>query len=139
MPFYELSLVLRPMPKKEVLDCLKRVANLVWKESGVLKKIEYMGYNKLPYAAVSKNRDERFEEGSYFLYHVSFGPSKLRDIKPELKLDVDIITAKFNLRNESKLPEDYHCTLEEELLPPALRKSVRPLLEEKNVNADVRR
>ena len=139
MPFYELILVLRPMPKKEVVDCLKRAAELVWNENGVLKKIEYLGYNKLPYALPSPNEGERYNEGSYFLYHVSLRSCNLRKIRPEFKLDLDIIRSKFNLTNETQIPEDYQCTLEDELLPPAFRKSVKPLLDEKNVRADVRR
>lgn len=139
MPLYELNLVLRPMPKKEIVDCLKRCAQLIWNENGVVKKIEYLGQNKLPYEIPSPNEGERYKEGSYFLFHVSSNPIKLKKIRPELKLDLDVINYTGALANESKLSPDHVCTLEEELLPPAFRKSVRPLLDDKNVRADRRR
>lgn len=139
MPLYELSLVLRPMPKKEIVDCLKRCAKLVWNENGAIKKIEYLGHNKLPFAIPTQNEGEKYHEGIYFLYHISLGNIKVKKLKPELKLDLDVLNSSPNLTNESKLPKDYQCTLEEELQPPALRKSVRPLLDDKNVLMDVRR
>lgn len=139
MPLYELTLVLRPMPKKEIVDCLRRTANLIWKEGGVLRKIDYLGHNKLPFAAKGINEGEKLHEGSYFIYHISMGPLKVQSLKPMLKLELDHIRTRFNFKNESALPEDYECTLEEELQPPALRQSVEPLLKYKNVRADTRR
>lgn len=135
MPFYELMLVLRPMPKQEVVDCLKRAANIIWKESGVINRIEYFGLNKLPYTRRGQNEDEKIYEGSYFLYHLSMSNVKIINLRPELKLELDIVRFFGSLSDESKVPEDYDCTLEEELRPPAFRKSVQPLLEEKNVRA----
>lgn len=139
MPFYEMMLVLRPMPKKEIVDCLKRTADIVWKENGVLKKIEYLGFNKLPFAKPGQDIGQRSYEGSYFLYHISLGSGKLTKLGPELKLDLDIMNTSIYLKNQSRIPNDYKCTLEEELQPPAIRKSIQPLLDEKNVRADVRR
>lgn len=139
MPFYELALILRPMPKNEMIECLKRTAQTIWKENGVLRQIQYLGHQKLPFAARSHEEGLRYHEGSYFLYHISVPQLRLKKIKPELKLDVDIARARFHLANETALPEDYECTLEEELKPPAFRKSVQPLLENKNVRADTRR
>lgn len=139
MPLYELMLVLRPMPKKEVVECLKRAAEVVWKENGVIRKIDYLGFNKLPFAKYSASEDMRYHEGSYFLYHISLGSAKLKNLKPEFKLEVDVLNTSVELTDESKIPDDYACTLEEELLPPVFRKSVKPLLDDKNVLADVRR
>lgn len=139
MPLYELMLILRPMAKKEIVECLKRSANIVWKENGVLRKIDYLGFKKLPFAKFSVAEGMRYHEGSYFLYHISIGTSKMRNLKPELKLEVDLLNASVQLADESKIREDYNCTLEEELLPPAFRKSVRPLLDDKNVITDVRK
>lgn len=127
------------MPKTEVIDCLKRAANLIWKEDGVLKKVEYLGYNKLPYKAKGIEEGETISEGSYFLYHVSVPQKSIKNLNTELKLDLDILRSTLNKANESVLPENYECTLGEELLPPFYRKSVQPLLENKNVRADVQR
>lgn len=132
-------MVLRPMPKKEVVDCLKRAASLIWNEDGVLKKIEYLGYNKLPYKAVGPDEGQLLEEGSFFLYHISLPQSGYKNLTTELKLDLDILKSRINKANESVIPDDYECTLSEEMLPPFYRKSVQPLLDYKNVRADVRR
>lgn len=132
-------MILKPMPKKEVVDCLKRAANLIWKEEGVLKKIEYLGYSKLPYKAKGPEEGQFFDEGSYFLYHMSIPQCSFRNLSTELKLDLDILKASINKANESILPDDYECTLGEEMQIPFYRKSVQPLLQYKNVRADVRR
>lgn len=138
MPFFEINLVLRRMPKNETVNCLKRIANLIWKDDGVIKKIEYLGEKKLPWE-IRRQDMERFNEGSYFIYHTSVKPGKQVEMRPELKLDIDVLSYNFVDTDEWKLPENYECTLEEELLPPAFRKSVRPLLDDKNVRADIRR
>lgn len=98
-----------------------------------------MGTKKLPYAAWGVEENTKVHEGSYFLYHLSLKPQAYKAIKPELKLDNDILTANLFVANDTKLPEDYECTLEEELRPPFYRESVQPLLGTKNVRANVRR
>lgn len=138
MPFYELNLILRPIPKKEIVECLKRTANLIWKEDGVLRRIEFLGFQKLPFEARGEE-EIRYKEGNYFLYHISLPQLKLRAIRPELKLDRDILRAMLFNANESLVPDDYECTLEEELRPPFYRESVQPLISDKNVLATARR
>ena len=139
MPFFELNLILRPMPRNEMVDCLKRAANLIWQQDGVLRKIDYLGTKKLPYAAWGAEDGTKVHEGSYFLYHLSLKPQAYTAIKPELKLDNDILTANLFPANEAKMPEDYECTLENELQPPFYRDSVQPLLGVKNSRTTVRR
>lgn len=139
MPLYELTLVLRPMAKPEIVETLKRCANLIWKGNGVIKKIDFLGCKKLPYKIPSSTENEIYHEANYFTYHVSINSERMKEIRPEYKLDIDVIISKFNLAEESTIPENYECTLEEELKPPAYRESIKPLLESKNVRADVRR
>lgn len=122
-----------------MVDCLKRTAQLIWNENGVLRKIEYLGTKKLPYAAWGVEDQLKVYEGSYFLYHLSLEQQRYKAIKPELKLDTDILISNLFFANETMLPDDYECTLEEELRPPFYRESVQPLLGTKNVRADVRR
>lgn len=139
MPAYELFMIVRKLPKQELLACLKRTANMVWAENGAIKKIEYLGMNSLPYKGRS-NTDTGVasKEGNYFIMHVSMNPVRFKNLRPEMKLDVDLITSKFVLTDHRKLPDDHVCTLEEELLPPAYRPSVKPLLENHNVMAEPR-
>lgn len=127
------------MPKKETVDCLKRVANLIWKEDGVIQKIDYLGEKKLPWQKNRPDQGECFNEGSYFILHTSLMPITDVHLRPEFKLELDLLNYNFVHKDEKNLLENYECTLEEELLPPAFRKSVKPLLDDKNVRSDVRR
>lgn len=138
MPLYEMNLILKPMAKQEIFDTLKRAANLVWQRNGVIKNLEYLGLNKLPYRLKSKVDALRCLEGNYFIYKMSISQSKIPEIIPELRLDSDVIHYKINLVDRYVLPKDYQCTLEEELLQPAYRKSVQPLLKDKNVITNTR-
>lgn len=138
MPFYEMTLVLRPMPRKDTVEALRRAANLIWKEDGVLRKVEYLGFKKLAYAGKTTSDDQVYKEGDCFIYHISLPQLAQKDIVPELKLDTDIIRSLFFDVNDTLFPKDYECTLEEELQTPFYRKSVQPLLGNKNVRANVR-
>lgn len=133
MPFYELALVLRPMPKTEVIDCLKRTAKIVWDQNGALRKIEFLGQKKLPFKIPTQEEGQHYTEGSYFLYHVSINPMKLDLIRPELRLDLDIIRSTWNLQSKSELPDDYQCTISEESAIPFFRPHIQALLYNKNV------
>lgn len=136
MPFYELMLVLKPLPKKELVECLKRTARLIWRENGALKRIEFLGFNKLPYKVRQDSSETKFSEGSYFLYHVSLNSDKLHALRPEIKLDLDILKSTWNLPERSDIPDNYECTLEEELSIPSFRPSLQPLLKFANVRAE---
>ena len=63
---------------------------------------------------------------------------KIGAILPELRLDTDFVRATYFDVGDTDLPDDYECTLEEELQTPFYRKSVQPLIGSKNVRADVR-
>lgn len=139
MPLYELNLILKPLPKKDIVACLKRVAGLIWQEDGVIRKIDYLGNGKLAFTVRGKDEGESYEEGSHFIYHTSLNSKVLNDIRPELKLDLDVIAQKFIRANQSIIPDDYYCTLDEELQPPAFRKSIQPILNYKNVITSIRR
>lgn len=121
------------MPKKEIVDCLKRTAQLLWNENASLKQIDYLGHRKLPFKRRTPNEGEHYTEADFFIYHVSINQKFIHKIKPEIKLDLDIIRATWNLQNQSDLPQDYECTLQEESAPPYYRPSIQALLYNKNV------
>lgn len=139
MPLYELVLILKPIKKPDLVACLRRTAELIWKENGAISKIDFLGTNQTSHKIKSSSDASYYDTGSYFIYHVSLGQAKLSNINPELKLDVDLLKARFFLKDESKVDPEYVCTLPEELLPPVYRPSVKPLLEEKNFRATVRK
>jgi len=138
MPFYELAIVVKPLPRKETVAALRRAAQLLWNEDGVLRKVEYLGYRKFPFKGGPFTDEKNYTEGDYFIWHVSAPHLGLKKILPELKLDTDLIRAVYFDEADTRFPEGYECTLEEELQTPFYRKSVQPLLGNKNVRLDVR-
>lgn len=138
MGFYELSLVVRRLPKKDVIDCLKRVAQVIWNQDGIIKRIDYFGYRQLPYTI---NSDEfgKSHEGSYFVYQVSLGSTRLKLLRPELKLNLDLLNTSLANKNESVIPQGYECTLDEEFEIPIKRRSVRDLVKYNNVRTEPRK
>lgn len=127
------------MPKREIIDCLRRTATLIWNNDGVLQKIHFLGLKRLPFQARGVEEGVRYNEGNYFLYLLSMPQSEVPKIRPEIKLDADVLRVAMCYANESRLPEDYECTLQEELLTPFFRPSVQPLLQDKNVLTTPRR
>ncbi|KRF84048.1 small ribosomal subunit protein bS6m isoform X2 [Drosophila virilis] len=79
MPSYELALVLRQLPRPELISVIKRTAEAIFDKGGIIRKFENLGTRALPF---------KVEE-----------------------------------------PEDYECTLHEEMLPPAYRKDVQELID----------
>lgn len=137
MGFHELMLIVRPLPKKDVFTCLKRIAKLIWDQQGVVKKIDYLGYRQLPWRKKSEEYGN-ITDGSYFLMHCSLGASRGHLLVPELTLDTDLVRFRMSPKDENILPENYACTLEQELQIPAKRESIQPLIKYRNVRTERR-
>lgn len=75
-----------------------------------------------------RNSNTKF--GSYFIYHCDIPVSEVQRVRGDLKMDTDVINCAFIRRDDVKVTPDYVCTLEEELLPPSSRPSVRKLIAE---------
>lgn len=133
-----MTIVVKPLPRNETTEVLRKVANLVWQEKGVLRKIDYLGFKKLPYATKDRGAECTAREGDYFVYHMSLPQLRYREIFPKLKLDLDILKTACYAKDDTDFHKDYQCTLEEELQIPFHRQSVQPLLDNRNVRATVR-
>lgn len=132
MPGYELNFIVKRIPRAALVECLKRVGEGIIDGPGsVLRKIEFLGHRKLPYRLGNPHQkgSARLKEGSYFIYHFDTAPETSKKIIEDLKLDYDIIHTKL-IHRLDKIPDDYVCTLHEELLPPAHRPSVTALIGE---------
>ena len=53
----------------------------------------------------------------------------MRKVREDCCRDNDMLRT-FYVKKENSVPDGYECTLEEEMKPPALRKSVEQLIEE---------
>ena len=99
-----------------------------------MRKVEFLGCNKLHTRLPDKVNPKDFSlkaaESNFFVLHFDSSPEYSRQLNMEkLKVDNEVVRHLIT-RKESILPEDYECTLHEELKPPAYRKSVQKLIEE---------
>ncbi|XP_017775102.1 PREDICTED: probable 28S ribosomal protein S6, mitochondrial [Nicrophorus vespilloides] len=120
---YELCLLLRVMPKKELAATLKRTATAIFDKSGFIRKIENLGTRDMPYKTSSHG--VVYNKASYFLIEMNVPPSTVEELKEEYSRDVDIIRRRVYKKIP---PSEAECTLHEEMLPAPYRKDVQELI-----------
>ncbi|KAJ9592664.1 hypothetical protein L9F63_015679 [Diploptera punctata] len=120
---YELALIIRSMSRPEIVTTLKRTAEAIFNKGGIIRKIENLGTQDLPYKMTSHGMVHK--QGSYFVLQFVVPPKTIAELKDEYIRDVDIIRPKI-FRSEP--PEEFECTLHEEMLPPAYRKDVQEIV-----------
>lgn len=124
MPCYEMPLLIRTLTKPELVTALKRVANVIFDNGGIIRKIENLGEKEMPCKIYY--RGQTYKEASHFLFYFDVPPLKLDVIVDEYNRDIDIIRSKVFKQKE---PVPSKCTLEAELLPPAYRSDVQKLIQ----------
>nr|CAG4650629.1 EOG090X0IQO [Sida crystallina] len=125
MPSYELSLIIRTLTQPALISTIKRTAETILENGGILRQFVSLGTNPLPYRIRSTNGWHR--DGTYFVIKFDAPPSAMEQVTDAVKRDIDIIRpAVFKMEKQS-LPG---CMLEEELKPPAYRKDVEELIKE---------
>ncbi|XP_050709799.1 probable 28S ribosomal protein S6, mitochondrial [Eriocheir sinensis] len=122
---YELSLIVKHMPKTRTVTTVKRVAESILDEGGFVSKIESLGARDLPYRM--KAHGQIHSKGSYFLLHFVAPPSNLDDIRDNCKRDVDLVRPV--IFKQETLPSTV-CTLHEEIKPPVYRSEVQKMIKE---------
>ncbi|XP_023703860.1 probable 28S ribosomal protein S6, mitochondrial [Cryptotermes secundus] len=125
MPNYEAALVLRIMSRPDLLSTLRRSADAIFNKGGIIRKVENLGTRNLPYKMSA--HDAVHKKGSYFVFQFICPPASLHDLEEEYGRDVDIIRRRIF---KVEAPEEFECTLHEEILPPAYRKDVQKMIEE---------
>ena len=124
MPAYEASLILRTLSKPEMVTALKRMAEKILDQGGVLRQFASMGTSPLPYRMRSHNRIHK--EGSYFIMKFDAPASAMATVRDELGRDIDLV--RYMVFNKEAQNSSFECTLEDELQPPAYRKDVQKLI-----------
>jgi len=128
MPSFELFFITKQMAKKDLVSCLKRTGELILDSNGVLRKIENLGTRQLPFKIRTPvPGKKRYTAGNFFIYHCDVPPLTIHKIFETLRMDTDLMKVKFSEKTQ-KIPEDYVCTLDEELRPPALRPTIQSLM-----------
>lgn len=145
MPTYELSVILRQMarvfcvhftphnhitskhrplhPQPEVIATLKRTADKILDNGGIIRKLENLGTRPLPYKISEHGLVHR--TGSYFVMQFDAPTTLIQTVHEEYGRDIDIVR-----RHIFKVdpPADVECTLGAEMLPPAYRTEVQRMV-----------
>nr|CAG4645256.1 EOG090X0IQO [Leptodora kindtii] len=125
MPTYELSLTLKTLSRPELISTLKRTAEMILDNGGILRQFISLGTQPLPYRMRAHNAWHR--EGSYFVMKFDSPPSAIATLTDNMRRDIDIIRQGVFKKEGG---QQFKCTLEEELKPPAYRKDVEQLVKE---------
>ncbi|XP_042220745.1 probable 28S ribosomal protein S6, mitochondrial [Homarus americanus] len=125
MSLYELSLIVRNMPKAGLVTAVKRVSESILDEGGYVSKIESLGARELPYKMTAHGQVHT--KGNYFLIHFAAPPTSLSDITDNCRRDIDLVRPLVS-RIESKAR--FECTLHEEVQPPSSRPEVHKMIRE---------
>ncbi|KAG0714440.1 putative 28S ribosomal protein S6, mitochondrial [Chionoecetes opilio] len=113
---FELSLIVKHVPKPRTVSIVKRVAETILDEGGFVSKVESLGARDLPYRM--KAHGQIHSKGSYFLLHFVAPPTRVKDIADHCKRDVDLVRPSIMKQEE---PLSSPCTLHEEIKPPVYR------------------
>lgn len=111
--------ILQPQFKAAV----RRAADQIFDRGGFIRKIDYLGQNKLPYK-ISKNQ-QPYREAEHLIFKTDVSAQVKDDMKEEINLDIDVIRCNIYAVEESK---EFQCTLEDELKPVSDREDVKELL-----------
>ncbi|XP_013415371.1 probable 28S ribosomal protein S6, mitochondrial [Lingula anatina] len=99
MPQYEIAMIIRPATKTQMAECIKRYAEAVFKNGGLIKRFENLGQRPLPYTM--KYRGEPVQKGNYFVMYFDLPGANIISFKRDTKGDQDIIRRSI-LRSEQE-------------------------------------
>ncbi|XP_021931157.1 probable 28S ribosomal protein S6, mitochondrial isoform X2 [Zootermopsis nevadensis] len=109
----------------ELISTLRRTADAIFNKGGIIRKVENLGTRNLPYKMSAHGSVHK--QGSYFVFQFICPPSSLHNLEEEYGRDVDIVRRRIF---KMETPEEFECTLHEEIKPPAYRKDVQKMIEE---------
>lgn len=112
------------MFQPEFKAAVKRSAELIFDRGGFIRKIDYLGFNPLPYK-ISKNRSP-YREAEQIILKFDVSSQIRDDLNEEVNLDVDIVRCNIFPVVE---PVEKKCTIDEDLKPVSYRKNVKKLVE----------
>lgn len=117
----------------QLVECIEKIGLNILENRGILRKIEYLGYNrlyqKLPDPANPTDRASRQYEANHVLLHFEAPPSYTYKLGIDyLAMSRDILLHKMS-RKENLISDNYECDLFEDLKPPVYRKTVQKMME----------
>lgn len=130
MPTYDLVLLLKKMDRPLLVNSLKRSANYILEQGGVIKNMENLGFRQTPYRMTVHGVTHK--EANYFILNFVIPKEGLLKVTEELSRDKDVVRKTYVLKDHIpggalEQPKK-ECTLHEDLLPPPYRKKVQEML-----------
>ncbi|KAI9137689.1 ribosomal protein S6 [Paraphysoderma sedebokerense] len=89
MPLYELVCIARKLDKEPFKQLVKKTALAVMNRGGVVRNLENLGVNNLPYRM--KRHQEFFNEGRYFTVRFDASPAIVETVSKEMYHDSRVI------------------------------------------------
>lgn len=132
MPYYEFTLITKPLSKTNLFNTLRRVAIVLMDHGAIIEKMESLGHRDLPFKRLTKQTKEPVYTSNYFLMKTYMPREEKRKVVGLLINDLDLVHVGAVSENELKWP-DFECNLAEILKPPAERESVKQLREMQKV------
>jgi len=132
MPLYQLSLIVRPLAKIDLVTAVKACCSRMIEDGAVISNLESLGYRDLPFKMRAVTGQKKTVTGSYFLMDVYAPEPTMKGWFPFLVQNSEVLHYHFY----KVVPEQaaQECTLFEELKPPAYRKSIQDLRNNKRMD-----
>lgn len=132
MPTYDLVLLLKKMDRPVLIESLKRNADYIFKEGGIIRKMDNLGFRPTPYRMI--NHGVSHKEAHYFIFNFDLPSRNFKNLKDALERDTDVVRRTLYLMQETpggspvEKPKK-ECTLYKDLLPPPYREKVQEMIE----------
>ena len=123
MPTYELVLVMRHLPKPDLVTSLSRACRYLTGQGGLLRRVESLGDRQLPQPA--DVHGQVHDRATYFIVEADLPIHSMEAVAGDLKRDRDVLKKDF-LR--VRPPSEPTCTLEDEMKKPSDRPSVQQMI-----------
>uniref|UniRef100_A0A915IE37 Small ribosomal subunit protein bS6m n=1 Tax=Romanomermis culicivorax TaxID=13658 RepID=A0A915IE37_ROMCU len=125
MPLYELTLIVKPLIKEDLIKVATRCCNVLFDHKAIVTKIDSFGYKDLAWR-MSKEKVNYFT-GSHFSIGCYMTHDNMYKSYGILKSNNEVLHNYFHKILPEKEDLSYECTLDDELKPPAYRKSVEEM------------
>ena len=117
----------------QLVECIEKIGLNILENKGILRKIEYLGYNrlyeKLKDPANPTDKKSKQYEANHVLLHFEAPPMYTKKLSTDfIDMSRDVLRYKIN-RKENLISENYECDLFEDLKPPVYRKTVQKMME----------
>ncbi|MFH4979537.1 hypothetical protein AB6A40_006246 [Gnathostoma spinigerum] len=132
MPFYEVTIITRPLTKSDLSKVIRRAAVTLMEHGGIIEKMESLGHRDLPFKRLTKQAKEPVYASNYFLMKTFLSREARNKTLSILSNDLDTVHVYIVSEDDVKT-EPFECNLEELLKPAPERQSVKDLRDNQKI------